>query len=61
MRCPVCGAEFPNPTAQAGGRAQVPKGFASAAVMRKALATRKRNVRAKRSPNDGLHLRETQP
>ena len=52
MRCPVCGAEFPNPTAQAGGRAQVPKGFASAAVMRKALATRKRNVRAKRSPND---------
>ena len=55
MRCPACGHEFANPPAQAGGRAggaaRVAKGFASAAVLRKALATRKRNARAKRSPN----------
>jgi hypothetical protein len=55
MRCPACGHEFANPTAQAGGRAggaaRVPKGFASAAVQAKALATRKRKARAKRSPN----------
>jgi hypothetical protein len=54
MKCPVCGAEFKNPTAQAGGRAKVAKGFASPAVLRKALATRKRNARAKRSPNNAL-------
>jgi len=55
MRCPACGHEYANPTAQAGGRAggaaRVPKGFASAAVQAKALATRKRKARAKRSPN----------
>ena len=58
MRCPACGHEFANPTAQAGGRAQVPKGFASASVMRKALATRKRNARAKRSPNNSMRVSE---
>ena len=55
MRCPSCGHEFKSPVAQAGGRsggaAKVPKGFASAAVMRKALATRARNARSKRSHN----------
>ena len=43
MICPKCGAKFPNPIAQAGGRAKVPKGFADPRVMRKALATRRRN------------------
>jgi hypothetical protein len=55
VKCPACGHEFANPTAQAGGRAggaaKVSKGFASANVQRKALATRRRNARAKRSPN----------
>lgn len=55
MRCPACGHEFANPTAQAGGRAggaaRVAKGFSSPAVQAKALATRKRKARAKRSPN----------
>ena len=58
MRCPKCGHEFANPTAQAGGRvggaAKVSKGFASASVQRKALATRRRNARAKRSPNNAV-------
>ena len=56
MKCPVCGHEFPSPVAQAGGRAggaaKVSKGFASPAVMRKALATRRRNAREKRSHNE---------
>ena len=55
MICPACGHEFPSPVAQAGGRAggraKVAKGFASAAVMRKAIATRRRNARAKSSHN----------
>ena len=51
MKCPACGHEFKNPVSQEGGRARVAKGFASASVLRKALATRKRNARAKRSPN----------
>ena len=63
MRCPVCGAEFKNPTAQAGGRAggaaKVSKGFASASVQRKALATRRRNARAKRSPNAPAEARRS--
>lgn len=65
MKCPACGHEFANPTAQAGGRAggaaRVAKGFASPAVQAKALATRKRKAKAKRSPNTaparGLHTR----
>ena len=61
MKCPACGHEFANPTAQAGGRAggaaKVSKGFASASVQRKALATRRRNARAKRSPNAHPHGR----
>jgi hypothetical protein len=47
MKCEKCGHEMINPTAQAGGRvggkARVAKGFASARVLKKALATRKRN------------------
>jgi hypothetical protein len=47
MKCANCGHEIINPTAQAGGRvggkARVKKGFASARVLKKALATRKRN------------------
>ena len=58
MRCPKCGHEFANPTAQAGGRAggaaKVAKGFAVAgqpdgAARKRAWKTRK--ARAKRSPN----------
>ena len=60
MKCPACGHEFKNPVSQEGGRAggaaRVPKGFASAAVQAKALATRKRKARAKRSPNAPAHL-----
>ena len=60
MRCPKCGHEFANPTAQAGGRAggaaRVAKGFASPAVLAKALATRKRKAKAKRSPNNNLKV-----
>ena len=55
MICQKCGHEFPNPTAQAGGRAggaaRVAKGFASPAVQAKALATRRSKARGKRSPN----------
>ena len=44
---PDCHKQFKSPGAVAGGKAggaaRVPKGFASARVMRKALATRKRN------------------
>jgi len=54
MKCPACGHEFKNPVSQEGGRAKVAKGFASASVMRKALATRKRNARAKRNPNENM-------
>jgi hypothetical protein len=58
MRCPKCGHEFANPTAQAGGRAggaaRVAKGFASPAVQAKAMATRRRKARAKRSPNNAV-------
>lgn len=60
MRCPACGHEFANPTAQAGGRAggavKVAKGFAvsgqpGAAARKRAWNTRK--ARAKRSPGVG--------
>ena len=53
MRCPVCGSEYANPTAQAGGRvggaAKVSKGFALSgqpdeAARRRAWATRKRRI-----------------
>jgi hypothetical protein len=58
MICPKCGHEFKSPVAQAGGRvggaAKVPKGFASARVLAKALRTRARNARAKRSHNAGV-------
>ena len=51
MKCENCGHEMINPTAQAGGRvggkARVKKGFASARVLKKALATRRANRRAK--------------
>jgi len=36
-----------------GGAARVAKGFASPAVQAKALATRRRKAKAKRSPNAG--------
>lgn len=46
MRCPSCGHEFKNPTAQAGGKvggkAKVRKGFACRRVMEKALETRRK-------------------
>jgi hypothetical protein len=62
MRCPACGHEFANPTAQAGGRvggaARVAKGFASPAVQAKALATRRRKSKAKRSFNASLQRQE---
>ena len=51
MKCPNCGAEIKNPTAVAGGLAggpaKVSKGFASPAVMRKALRTRRANAKRK--------------
>jgi hypothetical protein len=69
MICPKCGHELKSPIAvaggSAGGRAKVPKGFASPSVMRKALRTRKRNAKRKEaeerkaksgaSPNPSLH------
>jgi hypothetical protein len=58
--CKNCGATVKNPTAVAGGKAggaaKVAKGFASPAVMRKALATRLRNQKACRHNITG-HLR----
>jgi hypothetical protein len=55
MKCPACGHEFKSPVAVAGGKsggkARVAKGFASPRVQALALKTRKRNARAKRSPN----------
>jgi hypothetical protein len=55
MRCPLCGGYFKSPVAvaggEAGGKARVAKGFASPRVQALALKTRKRNARAKRSPN----------
>ena len=55
MICPKCGHEFKSPVAvaggEAGGKARVPKGFASPRVQALALKTRKRKARAKRSPN----------
>lgn len=58
MRCPKCGHEFANPTAQAGGRAggqaRVPKGFAVAGQPSTAARKRgwkKRKARAKQLPN----------
>ena len=49
MKCPCCGHEFANPVSAAngakGGAVRVPKGFASARVLKKALATRKKNQR----------------
>lgn len=49
MKCPKCHYEFPSPQAQAagrvGGKARVPKGFASPAVLAKALASRRRKAR----------------
>lgn len=65
MKCPACGHEFANPTAQAGGRvggaAKVAKGFSNPAVQAKALATRRRKARAKRSPNAEAQGREAYP
>ena len=56
MICPKCGHEFKSPVAvaggEAGGKARVAKGFASPRVQARALATRKRNARTKRSPNE---------
>jgi hypothetical protein len=58
MKCPACGHEFKSPVAvaggEAGGKARVAKGFASPRVQALALKTRKRNARAKRSPNATL-------
>lgn len=57
MICPHCGKAFKSTVAVAGGRsggqAKVAKGFASPDVLKKALATRKRNAKAarKNSPN----------
>jgi hypothetical protein len=55
VKCPACGHEFKSPVAvaggEAGGKARVAKGFASPRVQALALKTRKRNARAKRSPN----------
>jgi len=55
MICPKCGNAFKSPVAvaggQVGGRAKVSKGFASPRVQAKAMATRKRNARAKSRPN----------
>jgi hypothetical protein len=55
MKCPACGHEFKSPVAvaggEAGGKARVAKGFASPRVQALAMKTRKRNARAKRSPN----------
>jgi Na+-translocating ferredoxin:NAD+ oxidoreductase RNF subunit RnfB len=49
MTCPRCGYPGPDPRAQEAGRkggaARVPKGFAVARVLRKALATRRENAR----------------
>ena len=68
MKCPACGHEFPNPVAQAGGRAggaaKVAKGFAvagqpSAAARKRGWKTRK--ARAKRSPNDKAETRRQTP
>jgi dihydroorotate dehydrogenase len=65
MKCPACGREFKNPVAvaggEAGGKARVAKGFASPRVQALALKTRKRNARAKRSPNKPVRRSETAP
>ena len=61
MKCPKCGHEFKSPVAvaggAAGGKAKVKKGFASPAVMKKALETRARNqlkkLSASRQPQAG--------
>ena len=51
MRCPHCGHQIINPTAQAGGRvggrARVAKGFSDPAVQARALATRRANAEAR--------------
>ncbi len=56
MICPKCGHEFKSPVAvaggKAGGKARVPKGFASAEVQAKAQATRKRKARAARNSHN---------
>ena len=58
MKCPKCGHDFKSPVAVAGGevggKARVAKGFASPRVQALAMKTRKRNARAKRSPNAPL-------
>lgn len=58
MKCPACGHDFKSPVAvaggEAGGKARVAKGFASPAVQAKALATRWRKAKAKRSRNKVL-------
>ena len=65
MICPKCGHEFKSPVAVAGGatggKARVAKGFASPRVQARALATRKRNARAKRSPNSAICVKEVGP
>ena len=58
MRCPQCGHEFANPTAQAGGRAggaaKVAKGFA--VVGQPSAAARKRGWKKRKRPgNLSLH------
>lgn len=55
MMCPKCKHKFPSPVAMAGGRiggkARVPKGFASAAVQRKAQITLREIRNAEKSMN----------
>ena len=45
MKCPRCDYEWKLPGQQAGGRANVKKGFADPRVQAKAQATRRRNAR----------------
>ncbi len=53
MKCPKCGFKYKNPVSVAGGQVTgLPKGFACARVLRKALATRRRNARQNRK--DGV-------
>lgn len=61
MKCPRCKYEWKLPGPQAGGRARVKKGFASAAVQRKAQATRRRNraiVRRDRAGSDNARRKQ---
>jgi hypothetical protein len=64
MRCPNCGFEFINPDSQAAGRrggaARVAKGFASPAVLAKALATRARKCAEKQGSAGNVHQRSAE-